>query len=170
MAAVRFELRLAGAARADAAAQAGHRSAHAGELRQQVLILRQLDLQAALGRFGALGKNIQYQGAAVQDGRIRQLLQRADLGLEQRAHLLCLSLADEAVRVRRVAVLQHLCLTDAARRLEEGLQLVQRLIRGILLRPEAVRAQADQDGLLCFDSIILLHDYLQNSDWAPQSR
>ena len=185
VAAVRFELRFAGAARADAAAQAGHRSAHAGELRQQVLILRQLDLQAALGRFGALGKDIQNQGAAVQDGRIRQLLQRADLGrrevvvkynerrpraLEQSAHLLRLSLADEAVRVRRVAVLQHLCLTDAARRLEESLQLVQRLVRGILLRPEAVRAQADQDGLLCFDSIILLHDYLQNSDCAPQSR
>ena len=185
VAAVRFELRLAGAARADAAAQAGHRRAHTGELRQQILILRQLDLQAALGRFGALGKDIQNQGAAVQDGRIRQLLQRADLGrrevvvkhnercpraLKQRAHLLRLSLADEAVRVRRVAVLQHLCLTDAARRLEESLQLVQRLVRGVLLRPEAVRAQADQDGLLCFDSIILLHDYLQNSDWAPHSR
>ena len=58
----------------------------------------------------------------------------------------------------------------AACGIEKGLQLVQRLIRGILLRPEAVRAQADQDGLFCFDSIILLHDYLQNSDWAPHSR
>ena len=38
------ELALAGASGADAAAQTAHRLAHAGEARQDVLVLRQLDL------------------------------------------------------------------------------------------------------------------------------
>ena len=44
MTAVALELALAGASGADAAAEAAHRLAHAGEARQDILILRQLDL------------------------------------------------------------------------------------------------------------------------------
>ena len=48
-----LQLRLAGTARADAAAQPGHLHAPAGQPRQQVIQLRQFHLQAAFPRAGA---------------------------------------------------------------------------------------------------------------------
>ena len=97
-------------------------------------------MQAAFGRFGTLRKNIEDQRAAVQHRRLRQFFQRADLrgrkivvkDHQRRAgifgelpDLLGLSLSDEAVRIGGVAILEHLCLADAARRFQKRLQLIQ---------------------------------------------
>ena len=173
--AVRLEFGLAGAARADAAAETGHGLAHAGKPRQQILILRQLHLQPALGRLGTLGKNIENEGAAIQNRRLCQLLKRTDLRgrkviiehdqrragiLHKLAHLLGLALANEAVRVGRVAVLQHLGLAEAASRFQQRFQLVQRGLRRRFLRLEAIGVQADKDRLLRGDTIVWNHRIL----------
>ena len=66
-AAVGFELRLTGAARADAAAQPGHLDAPAGQARQQVVQLRELHLQAAFPGARAAGENVEDQLRAIDD-------------------------------------------------------------------------------------------------------
>ena len=118
MAAIRFQLGLAGPPRADTAAEPGHGFAHAGELGKEIPILCKLDLQTTLGSLCPLGKDIQDQGAAVQDRTARDVLQGADLAggklvikydhvrlkiMGQVANLLGLPLTHKAVRVRRRA-------------------------------------------------------------------
>src|SRR5262249_59070751 len=74
-AAVGFQLRLARAARADAAGLALEVLPHAGEPRQRVLELRQLDLQATLTRPRTPGKDVEDQLAPVHDLPLHRLLQ-----------------------------------------------------------------------------------------------
>ena len=81
--AVGLELRLAGAARADAAAEALEVLPHAAHARQVVLELRELDLELALGAHGVLGEDVEDQLRPVDDARLERVLEVALLrGLE----------------------------------------------------------------------------------------
>ncbi len=82
--------------------------------------------------------------------------------LQQLAHLLRLALADEAVRIGRFAVLQHLGCAFAARRLQQRLQLVEGFLGSGLLRAEAIRIQPDQNRLFYRHSFVQIHKYLQS--------
>ena len=66
-AAVRLQLGLAGAAGADASFEAFEVAPLAGEAREQVLSLGQLDLKTRLTGLGAAGEDIEDQGGAVED-------------------------------------------------------------------------------------------------------
>ena len=169
---VGFQLRLAGASRADAAAQAGHGLSHAGELGQKVLVLRQLHLEPAFLGLGALGKDIENQGAAIEHRGVGEILQGADLGgrqvvvtdehgglcgLDELADLLGLALAKEAVGIGGGAVLEHLGRAGAAGGLQKRLQLVQGFIGGRLRPVEHVRVQTGQDGLFHLGFLECLH-------------
>ena len=79
-AAVGFQLRFTGAARADAAAQPGHLDALAGQARQQVIQLRQFHLQAAFPGARAAGEDVEDELRAVDDAARQLLLQIALLG------------------------------------------------------------------------------------------
>ena len=76
-AAVGLELRLAGAARADAAAEPLEVLPHPAHARQVVLELRELDLELALGADGVLGEDVEDQLRAVDDARLERVLERA---------------------------------------------------------------------------------------------
>ena len=93
---------------------------HAGQARQKILILRQLDLQLALARLGAVGKDIQNERAAVDDTAVQLFFQRACLRRPQLivkndqlyfvvfnelTNLPAFSLPDEGMRIRAFAVL-----------------------------------------------------------------
>ena len=69
--AVGLELRLAGAARADAAAEALEVLPHAAHPRQVVLELRELDLELSLGADRVLGEDVEDQLGSVDDARLR---------------------------------------------------------------------------------------------------
>ena len=132
---------------------------HTDEARQQILILRQLDLQSALLCLGALGKNIEDQPAAVKHLHAQFLRQHAHLRgrevivenchrclgrADQFLDLRHLALADEAARVRRRQVLQHRGDAHAARCLHKGGKLVHALlVRAVLLQYR--RGQTDKD-------------------------
>ena len=78
--AVALELRLAGAAGADAAAEALEVLPHAAHPRQVVLELRELDLQLSLGADGVLGEDVEDQLRAIDDARREGVLERPLLG------------------------------------------------------------------------------------------
>ena len=118
--AVGLELRLAGAARSDTAAQALEVLPHPAHPRQVVLQLGQLDLELPLGRDGVLGEDVEDQLRSVDDARGQCVLERALLGrielvvddehvcfelLEDLLELMELALADVRPRVGRDAVL-----------------------------------------------------------------
>src|SRR5690606_16921294 len=107
---VDLELRLAGAPGADPAAEAAHRLAAAGQPRELVLELRQLDLHLRLATGGVLGEDVEDHLGAVEDLQLRQALdlarlRRRELAVEhqqvrvlverQRHRLLQLALADD---------------------------------------------------------------------------
>ena len=79
-AAVDLELRLAGAPRAHAAAQAREVGPLPREARQEVLELRQLDLHLALERACPLREDVEDEGAAVDHLALAALLEVALLG------------------------------------------------------------------------------------------
>ena len=112
---VGLELRLARAARADAAAEPLEVLPHPAHPRQVVLELRELDLELALGAARVLGEDVEDQLRAVDDPRLEQVLeaallrrvelvvdeQRLGAGLAVRVlQLLELALADVGARVR----------------------------------------------------------------------
>src|SRR6266498_4854273 len=128
-AAVDFELGFAGSAPADAAHQPGHLGAAAGQPRQQVLQLRQLDLNASLGGLRALGEDVQDQLRAVENLQVGGLVDGAHLGGREfaveddhvRAELQTadddvveLALADQRLRVERRAALNDFVERDQA--------------------------------------------------------
>ena len=157
---VRFQLGLAGATGADAAALPGKARTHAGQPGQQIFVLCQLHLKPAFLRFRPLGKNVQNQGAPVQNGKPDDLLQRPDVAggklvveddhgslgrFRQHPHLLGFSLADEAVGIGGMAVLQHLARAEAPCGLQEVFQLVQCAFGGGIFLSKAVRIQSHQN-------------------------
>ena len=114
--AIRFELGFAGAPRADAAAQPRQRLARSDQPRQQVLQLRQLDLQLAFARPRAPRKDVEDQLRAIDHLAIEPLVQLAQLRRRQ------LVVEDDQVGVgfgRRVR--QHLDLAAAEKRRRIGL-------------------------------------------------
>ena len=151
-AAVRLQLRLAGAFGADgalaAAALALQMGPHAGQPRQQIPVLGQLYLEPSLLGLGPLGKDIQDQPAAVQHlyaQQVRQntLLGRGEvivedhhghaMGLTEHPHFLYLSLSDEGARIRGRAVLQDAAYRFASSRLHQGSKLLHGALIGIFL-------------------------------------
>ena len=121
-AAVDFEPRLAGAARADAAAQARHRRALAGQPRQAVFHLRQLHLQLAFRGLRALREDVQNQRRSVDHAHAQRVFEVAllragqlvvddgEVDLQRLAverQLLGLAAADVGRRIRARALLQH---------------------------------------------------------------
>ena len=158
--AVALELGLTRAARADAAALTGQHLAHAGKPREDVLILCQLDLQFSLSGAGALGENIQNQCAPVEHRPSGHLLQNTHLRRRQLvvhhnqrrvilfgklAQLLHLSLAEKRACIRRRTVLQHLCRTLAAGRLEQILQFIQRFPARIFFLCKCIGVQSHKN-------------------------
>ena len=120
---VGLELRLAGAARADAPAEALEVLPHAPHARQVVLELSELDLELSLGRDGVLREDVEDQLRPVDDaGRQRvlerALLRRLELVVDdqhlgscvavRRLELLELALADVAPRIGPDAMLDDL--------------------------------------------------------------
>src|SRR5262249_57945131 len=81
--AVGRELRLAGPARADAAAEPLEVLPHPAHPRQVVLELRKLDLELSLGADGVLREDVEDQLRAIDDARLQRVLEVALLrGLE----------------------------------------------------------------------------------------
>ena len=151
---VRLQLRLTGALGADGRAAGAalplQMRPHADEPRQQILVLRQLHLQAALLRLGPLGEDVQNEAAAVQHLHAAKLRQYTYLGGRQvvveddhggvavvhhAPDLLHLALADKAVGVGLLPALKDRPHRLAAGRLHQRAQLRQALLVG------AVRAQ-----------------------------
>ena len=170
VAAVRLQLGLAGASGANATALPGQADSHAGQARQKILVLSQLHLQPAFCGLGPLGKNVQNQGASVQDRDSQKLLQHPNLGgrqrvvkngharfrgLDQLTDLLGLAGADQGAGVRSVAVLKDLGGAEATCRLQQSLQLLQTGLRGGLLLGKTVGVQPHQDRPL--DGVFLRH-------------
>ena len=173
---VALQLGFAGAAGADAAALPGQALAHAGEPWQEILILGQLHLEAALLGLGPLGEDVHNEGAAVQHRQADDLLQGPDIsrgklvveddhgrrrGLRQHADLLGLALADEAVGVWIGPVLQHLAGAEAACGFQQGLQLFQALLCGGLLLGKAGGVQPNQHRPLLLAFKIFFHMFLR---------
>ena len=119
--AVDFQLRLARPASADAARQPRERVVALAEARKEVLELRELDLQLAVGALGALGEDVQNQLSAVEDLEARLLgdvaaLRGAQVAVEDddvrhelhraQDELLELALAHQVARVRLTAHLE----------------------------------------------------------------
>ncbi len=81
-----FQLGFAGAARANAPADAAEVAPHLPQARQRVFQLRQLDLQArpraVCGGAGG-GEDVEYQFTAVKDFELRRFFQVADLRRRQ---------------------------------------------------------------------------------------
>ncbi len=142
--AVRLELRLARAARADPRAEAARAAAEALEVlphsphpREVVLQLRELDLELSLGADGVLGEDVEDQLRAVDDPRLervleRSLLRRAEFVVDDEhlgvripvrlLQLLELPLAHVGARVGQPPVLDYPCDRLDARRPRELLQ------------------------------------------------
>ena len=166
VAAVGLQLGLAGALGADGRAAGAalplQMAPHADQAGQQVLVLGQLHLQAALLGSGPLGEDVQDQAAAVNDLHAQQLGQDADLRRRQvviedhhggllvvhhALDLLHLALADEAVGVRLLPALQDDARRVAARRVHQLRQLHQALLVGAVVA-QYRRAQAHQHGVV----------------------
>jgi hypothetical protein len=76
---VGFKLRFTGSASADAAAQLRHRFASAGQSRQHVLELCQLNLQLALSRSRVAGEDVEDELCAVKNAARKRSLKVAQL-------------------------------------------------------------------------------------------
>ena len=121
--AIGFELRFAGTARADAAAELRHLDAVPGQARQHVLQLRQFDLQLAFAGARVARKNVEDELRAIDHAPLNDLFDIALLGwaeivIEQKnigihggggaGDLFQLACADQGRRIRPVAPLQDL--------------------------------------------------------------
>ena len=155
---VGLQLSLAGAPGADGGLAAGGGLAHqmpphTGQSGQQIFILGQGHLKAALPGPGALGEDVQNQSRPVHDLDADVLGEHPDLGrgdlvvehdqirvhrLGQLPDLVHLALADKGPGVRLVLVLQHRAHALAPCRLQQGGQLLQGGFGGVVLRGQAV--------------------------------
>ena len=139
---------------------------HARQPRQQILILRQLDLELALARAGALGKDVEDQSRAVEHLDAELLAQNAHLRgaqlvvehreiavvcLDQLFHFAHLAVADKAAGVGRGALLDQHGGRLAPRRFNESGKLVHRHVGGALARVHAGGREPGQDRAFFFD-------------------
>ncbi len=138
---------------------------HPQQAGQQVLVLGQLHLEAALPGPGPLGEDVQNQGGAVQHPHLQRLGQVALLrggegvvkddhirpqGLDQLLHLGHLALPDEGAGVGAVLGLGDHPQRLAPRRLQQGGQLLHALLVGVLLPAQTERVQPYQNGPVKF--------------------
>jgi hypothetical protein len=160
-AAVRLQLRLPGPPGADAAAQAREEDALAGQARQHVVELGQLDLQTALTGARAPGEDVEDQLRAVHglalDRRLDvALLRGGELVVEDHQvgltlvgharHLFHLAAADEGGRILALALLDQGADDAGTRAFHEQPELLDRRFRA---QPLArARGDADEDRLL----------------------
>src|SRR3954465_14267830 len=155
---VGLELRLAGAARADTAAEAFEGLPHPPHSRQVVLQLRELDLELPLGAHGVLGEDVEDQLRPVDDARVQGVLERALLRRrqlvvdEQRLgarlavgglQLLQLALADVRTAVGQLPVLRQL-----ADRLDSGRARELTELGEPLLGLDALRQDCENESAL----------------------
>ena len=158
--AVALQLALTGSARADAAAESAHRLAHTRQTRQNVLVLRQLDLQLALAGARTLRENIEDERRAVEYRAAGQLLQIAHLRRRQLVveqdqtcvvhlgkllNLFRLALTDKRAGIRRRTALQRHRNGLRTGSLRQRAQLVHRALVRILIGVEARTRQTDQN-------------------------
>ena len=156
---VGLELRFAGAARADAAGLPFEVLPHAGQARQRVLELRQLDLQPRFPRAGAAREDVEDQLGAVDHLALGRLLQVAHLCrrevvveddhlrlalLDEQHQFFELALADERCRVDGPAALHQRAGDDRARRVGEQRQLLHRALQV----PAVAGGMADEHDVL----------------------
>ena len=80
VATIRLQLGLTRAPGANAAALPGQADSHTGQAGKQIFVLSQLHLEPSLCGLGPLGKDVQNQGAAVQNRYAQELLQHPNLG------------------------------------------------------------------------------------------
>ena len=152
---VGLELGLAGAARADAAAEPLEVLPHAPHARQVVLQLRELDLELSLGRDGVLREDVEDQLRPVDDAGRQRVLERAllrrlqlvvddqDLGgriAVRGLELLELALADVAPRIGPDTMLDDL---PDGRHAGGPCQLPQ--LRELLVTVHAFRQHREQE-------------------------
>ena len=142
-AAIGFELRFARAPRADAAAEPRHLHAEAGQPRQQVLQLRQLDLQPAFARLRAPGEDVENDFGAIDHAPAQNLFEvarlrgrehvvenrdcRADFVARER-NLFSLAASDQRGRLGARPLLRRAQHDDGAGRFGEAGQFVEREI------------------------------------------
>jgi len=153
-------VRFAGAARADAAAEALEVLPHVAQAGQRVLELRHLDLQPRFARARVAGEDGENHLRAVDDLAIEVLLEvphlrgrevvvaghRVGRGLRDEAlQLLELALGQERGRRRPAALLHEFAHDARARRVDEARQLVH---RGAHLGGAAAAGETDQDRAL----------------------
>ena len=134
---------------------------HARQARQQVLVLRQLHLQLALARLGALGKDVEDQARAVEHAHAEFFLQHAHLrrgqfvvkyrevavvGEDELAQFRHLALAEEGAWVGCGLVLQQRRNGLAAGRLHERGELGKGNVRRALARIHARCGETRQRG------------------------
>ena len=186
-AAIRFELGFAGAPRADAAAKPRQRFARSDQPRQQVLQLRQLDLQLAFARARTPREDVENQLRAIDDLAIEALVQLAQLRRRQlvveddeigvgfrrrvRQHV-DLAAAEECRGIRPRAILQHAQDDARAGRFGEAAKLFEGMFR--VDPPRAAGDQTDErrplheHGTPCthchFDSSTDVHTYNRRAD------
>src|SRR5450759_5205626 len=77
---VRLQLRLTGAAGADAAAGSREMCPQSSQARQLIFELSQLDLESTFVRLGVQGEDVEDQARAIDDLRLDGFLERALLG------------------------------------------------------------------------------------------
>ena len=157
--AVGLEFRFAGPAGADAAAEPRQRGPGAGEPRQHVLELRQLDLPLAFARARAPREDVENQLRAIDHfaieafldvpelGRRQLVVEDDDIGGKPRAfgrELVELAAADERRRIGRRPLLNHRHDDDRAGRFSEPRELVDRALGIQLFR--SPKCQADERG------------------------
>src|SRR5262249_14889332 len=156
-AAIGLELRLAGTPRADSAAQSRQRVAGADQSRQQILQLRELDLELAFPRPRPPREDVEYQLRPIDDRaadllldlpqlRRRQLVVEdhdVDVGLGARGcERLHLPRAEERRWVRLGTLLQDAQGDVGARGLRQTGELVERSLRLEPARPAPVETVA----------------------------
>ena len=150
-------LRLARAAGSDTRAAGdpatrlpGHRLTPPPQPREQVVQLGELDLGLALRALGMLGEDVEDQGGPVDDLDLDDVLQAAALrraqlavaddrvGADRRhdaAQVLSLAAAEPGGRVRRLPALQDAVEHDAPRRLGQGREFAQGVLRVVGVPP-----------------------------------
>ena len=165
VAAVALQLGLTGATGADGALLPLQVLPHTGQAGQQILVLGQLHLQAALAGAGPLGEDVQNEGGPVHHRhpqllgehpllRGREGVVKDDNVRSQGAHQLLnfggFALADEGAGLGIGPILQHGAQAGAPSSVQQSRQLLQGLLSGVLLPGEAGGVEPHQDGAVNF--------------------